>query len=121
MRSLLAIIICLAFAVPGIASAQSLSPEQVEQFRSVAAHPAECSRLRRQVDQYVNMQHRAATLGNEMWKGRLGEQVSLLRGMQAARCPGDLPVDEAGRAFQEFLRLAAKGAITYFTFGMYGF
>ena len=71
MRSLLAIVICLAFAAPGVASAQSLSAEQAEQFRSVAAHPAECSRLRRQVDQYVTMQQRAATLDNDLWKERL--------------------------------------------------
>lgn len=121
MRSLLAIIICSAFLAPSIASAQSLSPEQVEQFRSVAAHPAECSRLRRQVERYVGMQSRAAALDNAMWKDRLNNQITYLRGMQAARCPQDLPVDRAGQAFQEFLKLAAKGAITYFTFGMYGF
>ena len=51
----------------------------------------------------------------------MGAQVKLLRGTQAARCPIDVPVDRAGEAFLEFLKLAARGAVTYFTFGMGGF
>ena len=45
----------------------------------------------------------------------------MLRAMQAARCPEALPVDTTAQAFQELLKIAAKGALTYFTFGAAGF
>jgi len=121
MRSLLATIICTAFLAPSMAAAQSLTPEQVEAFNSAPGHPAECARLRRQVDHFIGMQQRASALKDEMWNERLGNHVQALRAMQAARCPQDLPVDTTAQAFQELLKIAAKGAITYFTFGAAGF
>ncbi len=121
MRSVLAIIICTAFLSPSLASAQSLSREQVQAFQSAPAHPAECARLRRQVDHFIGMQQRAMTLGDEMWQGRVGHHIQMLRAMQAARCPGDLPVDTTAEAFKVLIQLAAKAAVTYFTFGAAGF
>lgn len=124
MRSRLVLaLLLLAFAAPG-ASAQTLSAEQVQKqfaMRGRNAHPAECSRLRRQIDHFSGMQSRAHQLGNDLWERRIGDQVNLLRGIQAARCPNDVPVDAAGEAFMEFLKFAAKGAAAYFTFGMAGF
>lgn len=121
MRSLLAIITCTAFLAPCLASAQSLNAEQVEAFQTIPAHPAECARLRRQVDHYIGMQKRAAALDDAMWQERLGNHIQMLRAMQAARCPDDLPVDTTAEAFKQLLQLAAKGALTYFTFGAAGF
>ena len=121
MRSPLALLICMALLVPTVASAQRLSPEQVEAFQAVPAHPAECSRLRRQVDHYIGMQRRAVALDDEMWEDRVGHHIQMLRAVQAARCPQDLPVDTTAEAFKELLRLATKGALTYFTFGAAGF
>ena len=119
MRSLLATIVCLVFFAPSLAAAQSLTPEQVEAFRSAAAHPAECARLRRQVDHYIGMQQRASALKDPMWTERMRHQIKMLRAMQASRCPQDLPVDTTAQAFQELLKIAAKGALTYFTFGAF--
>jgi hypothetical protein len=121
MRSLLATIVCTALLAPGLASAQSLTPEQVAAFQAAPAHPAECARLRRQVDHYVSMQQRATTLRQPMWEERMGYQIQMLRAMQASRCPQDLPVDTTAEAFKQLLALAAKGALTYFTFGAAGF
>ncbi len=121
MRSVLAIIICTAFLSPSIASAQSLSAEQVQALQSAPAHPAECSRLRRRVDHFIGMEQRARTLGDEMWQGRVGHHIKMLRAMQAARCPNDLPVDTTAEAFKVLIQLAAKAAVTYFTFGAAGF
>lgn len=124
MRDRLVLALLLfGFALPG-ASAQTLSAEQAQQqlaLREQSAHPAECSRLRRRIDHISGMQARAHQLENDLWEQRIGEQVSLLRGIQAARCPNDVPVDAAGEAFMEFLKFAAKGAAAYFTFGMAGF
>ncbi len=67
------------------------------------------------------MLSRADALGNELWKERMGQQLGLLRGMQAARCPNDVPVDTTAEAFAQLMKLAAKGALAYFTFGAAGF
>lgn len=113
----------VALAAP-LAGAQTLSAEEAQKhlaLRAANAHPAEWSRLRRQIDHVLGMQARAEQLGNDHWAARVGEQANLLRGVQAARCPNDVPVDEASEAFVQLLKIAAKGAATYFTFGMAGF
>jgi hypothetical protein len=113
-------LVCLA---PG-AGAQSLTAEEAQELlaqREVSAHPAECARLNRQIDQYTQMLERATALENEMWASRMAEQLALLRGLQAARCPDDVPVDHVAEAFVELIKLAAKGAAAYFTFGTLGF
>ena len=121
MRTWLAIIIGVALLAPSFASAQILSLEQAGKpaFQSASAHPAECSRLRRQVDHFSNMQARAVALEHELWKERLAKHLELLRGMQAARCPQDLPPDSVAEAFKTLMQLAAKGAMTYFSMGAF--
>jgi hypothetical protein len=80
--------------------------------------PAECARLRRQIDHFQGMTERAETLGNAMWSERMGEHLAQLRGRQADRCPQDVPTDDStAKAFMQLLRLAGSAAITYFTFG----
>jgi len=118
--ALVAAVVCL---LASVASAQSLSSEQAQDgsFQSVQAHPAECARLRRQIDHFTTMAGRAELLENELWSSRMQEHVTLLRAMQAARCPGDVPVDTTAEAFKQLLELAARGAIAYFTFGAAGF
>jgi hypothetical protein len=97
------------------------SAEQTIKLGKLNGHPAECSRLRRQIDQFALMQKRAKALENELWQARLKDHLDLLHGVQAARCPSDVPVDTTGEAFKQLLKLAAKAAITYFTFGAAGF
>ena len=80
--------------------------------------PAECSRLRRQIDHFQGMTDRAEQLGNAMWTERMGEHLALLKGRQADRCPQDVPTDDStARAFMQLLRVAGSAALTYFTFG----
>ena len=64
---------------------------------------------------------RAQILQHEQWNGKMGTQVSYLEGVQAARCPKDVAVDTTGRAINALLKLAARAALTYFTFGAAGF
>ena len=113
---------------PGIASAQVLggdgssdSRPSADSFRRVNAHPAECARLSRQIDHYAMMTARAEALENEMWEERMENHLELLKGMQAARCPDDVPIDSGAEAFKYLVKLAAKAALTYFTFGAAGF
>ena len=117
---LLLALVCLAPS----AGAQSLTSEEAQQLlalRRVSAHPAECARLRRQIDQFTMMSERASALEHEMWATRMQQQLARLRGIQAARCPNDVPVDQMAVALRELIALAAKGAAAYFTFGAAGF
>ncbi len=124
MRRKLLMLVLALFCVAPLASAQSLSQEEAAELfaaQQINAHPSECARLRRQISQFTLMRDRAARLGNELWLERMSNQVDTLRGIQAARCPKDVPVDTAAQAFAELLKLAAKGAVAYFTFGAGGF
>ena len=122
MKVWLAVAAGALLLVPGIASADVLGEkEAVEAFRGVNAHPAECARLARQIDHFAMMTTRAEVLENEMWRERMQAHLQLLQGMQAARCPDDVPIDQAAEAFKFLVKLAAKAALTYFTFGAAGF
>ena len=124
MAARLALLTLALVCLVPIAGAQSLTSEEAQELlaqRQVSAHPAECSRLRRQIDHFTLMLERADALENEMWVERMQGQIETLRGIQAARCPNDVPVDHAAEAFMELLKLAAKGAAAYFTFGAAGF
>ena len=116
------VLLALLLATP--AAAQSLSAEEAKELlaqREISAHPAECARLRRQIDHFTYMLERAEALDSAEWSERMEQQVELLRGIQAARCPNDVPVDTAAEAFAQLMKLAAKGAVAYFTFGAAGF
>jgi hypothetical protein len=128
MKVWLAVAVGVLLLAPGLASAQVLSgssspgsPPSAKSFRPVNAHPAECARLARQIDHFTTMAERAEALGNEMWTERLANHLELLKGMQAARCPDDVPIDSGAEAFKYLVKLAAKAALTYFTFGAAGF
>lgn len=103
----------LLWLVAGVAGADT-------QVARPLAHPAECARLRKQIDHFVGMAERAEAQGNAMWTERTEQHVSLLRERQKERCPGDVPDDSARQAFLAFMSLlktAGQAALTYFTFG----
>jgi hypothetical protein len=125
-RWLAAALFALALAPLGAAADVVPAEEAAETLNlrlanNVNAHPAECARLRRQIDHFTMMHKRAETLESELWEARTREHVNLLRGVQAARCPKDVPVDTTAEALKQLLLLAAKGAATYFTMGAAGF
>jgi hypothetical protein len=124
MQVRLAVAVAAALLLPALASAQvarGSAGGAEQQLSSINAHPAECARLRRQIDHFTGMRNRALAAENEMWATRMENHLELLLGMQAARCPNDVPVDTTGQAFKQFVKLAAKAAVTYFTFGAAGF
>jgi hypothetical protein len=85
---------------------------------AAAAGPAECARLRRQIDHFQGMADRAEKLNSELWTDRLEGHLGLLRGRQLDRCPQDVPHDDStAKAFMQLLRVAGEAALTYFTFG----
>ena len=85
---------------------------------NAAAGPAECARLRRQIDHFQRMADRAEALKSDLWTDRLGNHLGMLRGRQLNRCPQDVPRDDStAKAFMQLLRVAGEAALTYFTFG----
>jgi hypothetical protein len=83
-----------------------------------AAGPAECSRLRRQIDHFQGMTDRAEKLGQPMWTERMSQHLARLKGRQKDRCPHDVPTDDStAKALLQLLRVAGDAALTYFTFG----
>jgi hypothetical protein len=80
--------------------------------------PAECARLRRQIDHFQRMVDRAEQLKSELWTGRIGSHIGMLRERQMNRCPQDVPNDDStARALMQLLKIAGSAALTYFTFG----
>ena len=80
--------------------------------------PAECARLRRQIDHFQRMVDRAEQLDSELWIGRIGSHVGMLRERQMNRCPQDVPNDDStAKALMQLLKIAGSAALTYFTFG----
>jgi len=123
MRFWFAALGLLLVLLPGVASAQVVGREEAQQKLSrlsANAHPAECSRLRRQIDHFYGMFERAQAFENVMWEDRLSNHLGMLLAMQQARCPNDVRVDKTAEAFKQLLKLAAQAAIMYFTFGAGG-
>jgi len=111
LRAALAALLLLL--VPALAGAETTLARPL-------GHPAECARLRKQIDHFQGMADRAEAQGNAMWTQRTQQHVSRLREIQQNRCPGDVPDDSAKQAFLAFmslLKVAGQAALTYFTFG----
>ncbi len=90
---------------------------------ALAGSPAECARLMRQIHHYQDMSDRAVERDSEMWEGRMDTQVELLESRLLTRCP-DWATDneaarEAARQFAEFLKIAARVALAFFTMGAF--
>ncbi len=123
MRVRFAVVLAVLLLLPAAASAQVVgsSSEDGPQYAAVNAHPAECARLRRQIDHFAGMMMRAEAAENDMWVERMGIHLERLLTQQAARCPNDVPVDTTSEAFKQLIKIAAKAAVAYFTFGAAGF
>lgn len=102
----------------GALAAGLLAPIGASAVSAGPAGPAECARLRRQIDHFQRMVDRAKALDSDLWTGRIGSHLGMLRGRQLDRCPQDVPRDDStAKAFMQLLRVAGSAALTYFTFG----
>ena len=106
MRLVLALAATLALLAPAPALAQT-------------AHPAECRRIAHQLAHFEAMKERAETLDNEMWSGRFDRHIGDLEARQGRVCPDDSAALQAAQQMRDLLRLAAQGALTFFTFGAF--
>ena len=79
----------------------------------------QCYSLTRQIDRYTDMLERAQRLDNEMWVERTGDHVGRLVQKRAALCPEHAKDDSTMRAFAALVKLGARAALAYFTFGAF--
>ncbi len=79
----------------------------------------ECRRLTRRVEHFTGMVERAKDLDNEMWEERTQQHLDLLIARRAAHCPEYAKDDSAMRAFAALVKLGARAALAYFTFGAF--
>ena len=104
MRIAVLIALCAALLAPGLA----------------VASPQECGRLTRQIEHYQDMADRAEALGNQMWQEGMEAHLDRLKARRSAVCRDfDDSNERAMQLFAAFVRLAAKAAVTYFTFGAF--
>lgn len=103
MKGLLAAVVVAGIGIPAVAW----------------AGPAECRRLESRIDHFEGMLERARLLENEMWEGRMEQQVDLLKARASVRCPDFEPDDQTAERIEQLLKLAGKAALTYFTFGAF--
>ena len=104
MRIALALIASLVLLAPGLAGAVS---------------PAQCGRLTRQIEHYEDMTQRARQAGNQLWVDGMQNHLKLLKRERLSHCDAFAKEDQAMAAFGHFLKLAAKGAVSYFSGGIY--
>jgi hypothetical protein len=82
-----------------------------------AENPARCQYIATQIKYFDDMAQRAESLGNDVWVQRFDQHLSELKQRQKA-CPGYSDSEVAARQFQELAKLAARGALRFFTLGM---
>jgi hypothetical protein len=84
-----------------------------------AVSPAQCGRLTRQIEHFEDMSDRARQAGNQMWVDGMEGHLRLLKRERLNSCEAFAKEDQAIAAFGHFLKLAAEGAVSYFTGGIY--
>ena len=84
-----------------------------------AGGSSECRYLNQKIDHFERLEERARTLENDLWVDRIHDHLEDLRERRSQSCPGYSDSEVAARQMQQLLKLAAKGAVTFFTMGMY--
>jgi hypothetical protein len=84
-----------------------------------AGGSGECRYLSQKIDHFERLEERARTLENDLWVDRIQDHLDQLRERRSQSCPGYSDSDVAARQMQQLLKFAAKGAVTFFTMGMY--
>lgn len=86
------------------------------------AGSAECRYLDQKIAHFQAQEVRAEQLDNELWQTRFADHIEELKNRRSGSCPGYSAREQAAetaRQFNELLKLAARGALTYFTMGAY--
>jgi len=79
----------------------------------------ECRHLNQKIDHFERLEERARALDNDLWVDRIHDHLEHIRERRSHTCPGYSDSDVAAQQMQQLLKFAAKGAVTFFTMGMY--
>jgi hypothetical protein len=86
---------------------------------AAAGSPQQCARYARQISHYETMREEAEERDSALWEERLAAQVDLLREQAQQDCPDLFTDDSTAEAMAALLKVAARAALTYFTFGAF--
>lgn len=78
---------------------------------------ARCQHIHLQIAHFEAQAERADQLGSDLWEDRFKDHLADLKSQRKA-CPGFSDSEIAAQQMRELLKLAARGAITFFTMGM---
>ncbi len=78
---------------------------------------ARCQNLNLQIAHFEAQAERAEKLGSDLWEDRFRDHVADLKDERKS-CPGYSDAEVAAQQMRELLKLAARGALTFFTMGM---
>jgi hypothetical protein len=107
LRHVATLLLGFALLAPGLASAEG------------GRGSGECRHLTNQIEFFESRLTRAEQLGNDVWEVRLSQHLEGLRERRAERCPEYSDSAQAMKQLEALLALAAKGAATFFTMGMF--
>jgi membrane-bound lytic murein transglycosylase MltF len=105
MRLALVLAVTVALLAPAVAGARN--------------SPVECQHIAQQLVHFDAMKQRAAQLDNPLWVQRFKAHIAELEDRQAAACPDQSAALESAKQLRDLMKLAAEGALTFFTFGAY--
>ena len=78
---------------------------------------ARCVHIQHKIAHFEAQAERAEQLGSDLWADRFRDQLADLKS-QRKSCPGFSDSEIAAQQMRELLKLAARGALTFFTMGM---
>jgi hypothetical protein len=86
---------------------------------AAAAEPPQCRNLNGRIAHYETMLDRAKAADSDLWESRLGTQIGYLKNQRKLfNCPDKVGALEiALKEARALLKLAAQGALTFFTMG----
>ena len=101
------------------ASAAAFAAALLLPAAAAAGSPQLCARYARQIAHFESMREQAEARDNPMWEGRMSDHVESLRAQAQRDCPDLFTDDSTTEAMAALLKVAARAALTYFTFGAF--
>jgi hypothetical protein len=101
---------------PGDSDVQ-IAAQQTRELADWTNLVARCENIHLQIAHFEAQAERAEQSGNDLWEERFRDHLADLES-QRKSCPGFSDSEVAARQMRELLELAARGALTFFTFGM---
>jgi len=86
---------------------------------AASAEKVQCRQYNQQITYFEAMIDRADAAGKSDWADLYDDKVDQIKHDREAECPGYGAAEQAAAQWREIMKLAAQGAITWFTMGAY--